>query len=180
MGPIKIIRYQGLQMVAEHFDAEALWFRNHILSLPGLVIGTTSAAAVKIANTTNYLSAGFGKSKATAEIAFTAGAASNIANGQEQVFMLQLDGSGNGLLIPSQYGPTTGAGTCPLPELPSDGLTCIGYCRIFCGGASTFTAATTLLSATGLTVTYYDGAAFPQSGLTVAGGSGNTLGPGIS
>lgn len=197
-----------------------------VFTSPGLVIGTSSTAAVKIAATTVYKILGRMFSKTTAEIAFTATAANNIANLYEQMFLLQLDYAGNGLLIPGT--PTSGPGTARYPERPTpslllttqaivlsasaqavsvsnvtglvvgttvnvdngsaaeavaitaidtvantisgvftanhplgteirQGFCPIGSVRIYCGGSSTFTAATTALSASGLVVTYENG-----------------------
>lgn len=151
----------GQQNLLNEHDFIANWLRNITLSNPGLVIGSSSAAAVKIGNTTVYKSKGVFVSKATAEIAFTVNAASNIATGYEQCFMLTLDGSGNGLLIPG--APSLGAGTALLPEPPADGLAAIGSVRIYNNSGSAFTAGTTLLSAAGLTVTYTNGYPYPLS-----------------
>lgn len=147
------------QTVMTAMDNMSIGVMNAALTSAGLVIGSSATTAVKIANTVTYQIAGIFYSKTTAEIAFTAGAASNIANGFEQVFMLTLDTSGNGLLVPG--APSLGAGTALIPERPSIAYAPVGYVRIYCGGASTFTGGTTALSATGLVVTYYNGYPLP-------------------
>ncbi len=231
------------QALATAQDLGAIAGASDVFTSAGLVIGSSSAAAVKIANTVTYKILGDMFSKTTAEIAFTASAANNIAVGSEQVYMLQLDYAGNGLLIPG--APALAAGQALLPERPGatlmvttaaivanaaaqtvpisvfgdplfngsnlavssvvnvdkglnaenvtvtavvppgnnsvpasisgifadnhpvgtiiqQGFSPIGYVRIFNGSASTvFTAGTTLLSATGLTVTYTNGYRFP-------------------
>lgn len=101
----------------QNFDLQASWDGFDTYSSPGLA---TSTAAVSIANTVNYKIFGRWLSKTTASIAFTAGAASNIANGFEQCFLLQLDSAGNGLLIPGT--PSLGAGTSLFPERPSPSI----------------------------------------------------------
>lgn len=154
MNAIDSLRFADMKPMAEMLDFISLQFRNMNLSLPGLAVGTTSAAAVKIANTLQYKAGGYGYSKSSAEIAFTAGAASNIATGYEQCFMLTLDKSGNGLLVPG--APSLGAGTALVPERPADGLCPIGMVRVFNNSGSAFTAGTTLLSAAGITATYSD------------------------
>ena len=232
MGPISIENGMANQALMTSQDERALAFMNDVIDTPGLVIGSNAASAVKIANTVHYKNMGKFFAKTTAEIAFTATAPSNIANLQEQCFLLTLDNAGAGLLIPGL--PTTGPGTALMPDRPATALlltkaaivagaavvvavsnvnnlvagqsitvdvggqaetitltsidnshvlnptitatfannhpadtlikwalTPIGSVRIYCGGASTFTAGTTLLTATGLVVTYENGSTYP-------------------
>ena len=226
----------GVQTLMNALDNASIAASTDVFTSPGLVIGTSSTAAVKIANTTTFKLLGQFYSKTTAEIAFTATAANNIANGYEQVFMLTLDYGGNGLLIPGS--PSLGAGTALLPERPAPVLLTttsaitatgsqsvsvanvpslanlavnsyvlvdnganyealqvtaiatalqsggpaitinpsnnhpigtlikqvfapIGYVRIYNNSGSAFTAGTTALSTSGLTVTYTNGYPFP-------------------
>lgn len=153
------VSYQGLMNT---LDQHALHANTAALTSPGLVIGTSSTAAVKIANTTVFKIGGLFYSKAGAEIAFTATAPSNIATGYEQCFMLTLDSSGNGLLVPG--APSLGAGTSVIPNYPGlntglNNLTAcpIGYVRVLNTSGSAFTAGTTALSASGITVAYVNG-----------------------
>lgn len=147
------------QKLADWVTTVANFNMNHLLAAPGLVIGSTSTAAVKIANTTKYVCGGVCCSKTTAEIAFTAGSASNIATGYETVFALQLNASGTGTLVP---GTTAlGSGNALYPENPANGYCVIGYVRVYNNTGSAFTAGTTGLDTSGLTVTYYDGQRFP-------------------
>jgi hypothetical protein len=104
------------QTLMDAIDNNSIAYMTDVFTSPGLVIGSSSTAAVKIANTTTFKILGKFYSKTTAEIAFTAGAASNVANGSEQCFCLQLDIAGNGLLIPGV--PSVGQGTADLPERP--------------------------------------------------------------
>lgn len=222
------------QTLMSNQDAGTFYQAFDVFTSGGLVIGTSSTAAVKIANTVTYKNFGRFLSKTTAEIAFTATAANNIANGYEQCYLLQLDYAGNGLLIPG--APSLGAGTALFPERPipsilqlvtpitatgtqtvtvnttgqlvngtvinvdeglnaenvtltavtplsasspiasiagnftavhpagtiiKQGFTPIGAVRIYNNSGSVFTAGTTALSTSGLTVTYYNGYPFP-------------------
>jgi hypothetical protein len=126
-------------------------------ALPGIAIGASTVNA-KTTNTVIYKAAGVLYSKAAGDVAFTAGAASNIAIGYETVFMMQIDKSGNILLIPG--ATALGAGNALYPELPADGYAVIGSVRVYTA-TNAWIAGTTALSATGVTVTYQDGYPFP-------------------
>lgn len=122
---------------------------NCCLSSAGLAIGTSSAAAVKIANTTTYAIDGIIYSKTTAEIAFTdttVQAASTYCK-----YLLSLDSSGTGTL--TNGTPASTAAAALLPDCPDD-ETPIGYVLVATAAGYTFTPATTELSATGITDTY--------------------------
>lgn len=130
---------------------------NRAYSSAGLVIGTSSTAAVKIANTVTYTVNGVFCSKTTAEVAFTTAAniPANAASVQEQLFLLTLDASGNATLTGG--GISTGAGTALYPELPALPNTVIGGVRIaVAAGSTSFVGGTTALSNGALTVTYYN------------------------
>lgn len=142
------------------------------LSAAGLAVGTGSAAKVKIANTVTYLFAGAFKSKTTAEVAFTATTHDIAADAvvvKERVYVLTLDGSGTATIT---AGPVaTGAGNAAIPAPPANS-TVIGYVRIAVGaGATSFTAATTLLSNGALTVTYVDATVLSSETAEVASGT---------
>lgn len=124
------------------------------LSNPGLAVGTTTSQ-VKITNTTVFLNNGVFKSKATADTAFTA-TTHNILNSvstvQEAIFLVCLDASGAVTL--NMGAIATGSGAALIPAVPTS-LTPVGYVRIaVAAGATPFTAASDLLSAGHLTVTY--------------------------
>jgi hypothetical protein len=122
----------------------------------GIAIGTTSAAAVKIATTTTFTINSVAKSKTTAEVAFTATThdiAADASNVKEACYLLCLNTSGTPTLTMGDIA--VGAGNAQWPARPQN-LCAIGGVRIaVAAGATNFTAATSLLSATQLTVTYY-------------------------
>jgi len=127
------------------------------LTAPGLTIGTTSTAAVKIANTVTYLYNGAFKSKTTVEVAFAAAnnIAANTSSVQEQLYILTLDGSGN----PTWWGGGifTGSGNALGPERSAITGSPIGSVRIaVAAGSTSFVGGTTALSNGALTVTYTD------------------------
>jgi hypothetical protein len=146
----------NLQCMMDQFDSINTSMQNRALAAAGLVIGSTSAAKVKIANTVTYLSAGVFKSKATAEVAFTATThdiPNNASIVQEAKYLLSLDAAGTPTLT---MGAVANTGLSVLPEIPA-GLTPIGYVKIqVAAGGTKFTASTDLLSAGHLTVTYFD------------------------
>lgn len=137
--------------------ASALKFNSatYCLASPGLVIGSSSAAKVKIANTVNYLVNGVFCTKTTAEVAFTATShdiAANASYVQEAVYLLSLQAGGTATLTMGAIA--TGAGNAVIPATPANEAA-IGYVRIaVAAGATPFDASTDLLSAGHLTVTY--------------------------
>ena len=156
MKPIIEMAALGTQHLMNAFDDHTYHLNTVPTTSAGLVIGSSATTAVKIANTCAYKIGGIQYSKSTVEIAFTVGNASNVANGYETVFALTLDSSGNGLLVPG--ATSLGAATALLPEWPANGTACpIGYVRIYNNTGSVFTAGTTALSTSGLTVTYTNG-----------------------
>lgn len=145
------------QAAMDQFDAMHTSESYRALTAAGLVIGSSAAAKVKIANTVTYLFAGAFKSKTTAEVAFTATThdiAPNALTVQEQCYFVCLAADGTPSIVAG--GIATGAGKAVLPEVPAT-LTVIGSVRIAVAAGSTpFTGATTLLSSGALTVTYTD------------------------
>ena len=108
----------------------------------GLVIGSSSAAAVKIANTVTFIIDNVFYSKTTAEIAFTD--LTEQAINTTSYYLLSLDTTGAGTLT---AGSALGLPACPAGECA------IGYVKIVTGAAA-FVPATTLLSLGTLTVSY--------------------------
>jgi hypothetical protein len=151
------------QETMDMFDSNHTAIANMCLAAAGLVIGSVSAAKVKIGNTVTYLSGGLFKSKASAEVAFTATThdiPANALTAQEAVYLLTLAADGTPTLTMGAIA--TGAGNALLPERPATG-TPIGYVRIKVGaGATKFTAGTDVLTAShiaaggGGSVTYVD------------------------
>lgn len=123
------------------------------LSSPGLAIGTTSAAAVKIANTTTYIINGVFYSKTTAEIAFTN--TTVLADGGTAYYLVCLNAAGSGLIVNGS------AITGDLPSVPA-GYCPIGYVKVVTSGAD-FTPGTTELSAATVTDTYVNISVLPTT-----------------
>jgi hypothetical protein len=146
----------GRQSLATHFDLINTTLKYQCLSNPGVVIGSTSAATVKITNTMVYLHGGEFKSKSTAEIAFTATThdiAASTSAVQEACYLLCLDAAGTGSLVMGTIA--SGSGNAKWPSHPGN-LTPVGGVRVaVAAGATSFDASTDLLSATHITDTYY-------------------------
>ncbi len=146
----------GKQSLATHFDRINTALRYQCLSSAGVVIGTTSAAAVRIANTTVYTFAGEFRSRAAVEVAFTATThdiAASATSVREACYLLCLDSAGNGSLIKGVEA--SGSGNAKWPDHPGN-LTPVGGVRVaIAAGATPFDATTDLLSATHITDTFY-------------------------
>jgi hypothetical protein len=144
------------QNLMNQFDAINHALRNQCLSNPGVVIGTGSAAMVKVTNTTVYTSGGEFKSKATAEVAFTATTHDIPAHAtlvQEAMYLVMVAADGTLSLVMGAIA--SGSGAAVLPERPATG-TPIGAVRVaVAAGATPFDASTDLLSAAHITDTFY-------------------------
>lgn len=131
--------------------------KNLCLSPAGLTIGSSSAAKVKIANTTNISNNGVMRAVSSAEIAFTATSddiAADAGSVQECVYLVLIDAAGTGSLYKGTIA--TGSGNAVIPATP-EGYTCVGYLRLaVAAGATSFDATSDNLSATHLTDTYVD------------------------
>lgn len=125
------------------------------LGSAALQIGTGSTAAVRINATTPFLHAGEFKSKAAAEIAFTADDHDIAADAdavQEAVYVVSLDADGAITLTMGEIA--TGAGEAEVPDAPED-ETVVGHVRVAVdAGATDFDAGSDALSAGHLTVAY--------------------------
>ncbi len=145
------------QELMDQFDSLNTAMRNQCLSNPGIVIGTGSAAMVKIGSTTVFTSGGEFKSKTTAEVAFTATTHDIAAHAtlvQEAMYMVMLAADGTPSLVMGAIA--SGSGAAVLPERPATG-TPIGAVRVaVAAGATPFDASTDLLSAGHITDTYYN------------------------
>ena len=121
------IGYVGAQSaVATLLDNIVVGYDNRILSAPGMTQGTTTNTSFKAANTTSYMSSGIVKSKATFEVAGTAGNGTytgvqdvtpNASSVQERVYVVYLSATGTPTIIAGTQ--STGAGTAPYPDMPS-------------------------------------------------------------
>lgn len=154
------------QNLMTELDRRDTVLKNMTFSSPGLVIGLSAAAKVKIANTTVYSSNGVFCSKSTAEVAFTAtthNIPAVLASIQEACFLLTLAADGTATLTMGAIA--SGAGTAVWPERPATG-TPIGGVRIAVvaaapGSGTNFVAATTALDDARLSaVTYYNWSVF--------------------
>ena len=127
----------------------------HAVSSAGLAIGSSSKAAVKIANTVTYIHAGLFKSKTTAEVAFTATThdiAADADTVQEACYLISLAADGTPTMTMGTIA--SGAGNAVVPATPS-GKTAIGYVRIAVAAGSTkFDASSDDLDAAHITDTY--------------------------
>ncbi|MDO8357311.1 MAG: hypothetical protein Q7U76_13050 [Nitrospirota bacterium] len=126
------------------------------LNSAGLAIGTGSLAAVKITTATvNVLINSEFKSISTQEVAFTAVTHSipaNAASVQEAVYVLSVPIGLTPIITMGRIA--TGAGNAVAPSAPANHAV-LGQVRIaVAAGATPFTAATTLLNAGAVTVTY--------------------------
>lgn len=125
---------------------------NVCLSAPGLAIGTTDAAEVRVVNTTAYLSKGVFKSKSAAEVAFTA-TTHDMADLSTCKYLISINAAGT-LSITKGNEVLTADGGSLIPATPA-GDTALGYIQIVTSGA-VFNATTDLLSAGHITDTYVD------------------------
>ena len=143
---------QPLMDLLDEFNTQ---IRNIALADPGLCIGSSAAAKVKIGNTVKFLSAGVFKSKSTAEVAFTATTHDIPADAdtiQEACYLVTLAADGTPTLTMGAIA--SGSGDALLPERPATG-TPIGYVRIAVAAGSTdFDASSDNLSDGHLTDTY--------------------------
>ncbi len=141
----------------DSLDAISHALRNQCLSNPGVVIGSVAPEKVKITSTTVFTSDGQFKSKATAEVAFTATTHDIPPHAtlvQEAMYLLMLAADGTPSLVMGAI--SSGAGTALLPELPDTG-TPIGAVRVaVAAGATPFDASSDSLAAAHITDTYYN------------------------
>jgi len=131
--------------------------QNGIFFAPGLAIGSSSKAKVKITNTVLFTLVGVLKQINTQEVAFTATThdiAADAENVKEACYKLSVDDAGT---VTITKGTTaTGAGNASVPATPA-GEQSLGYVRIAVdAGATPFDATTDNLDAAHLTVTYVD------------------------
>lgn len=135
--------------------AELDQIANMSLGSAGLAIGSDSAAAILIANTVPYLIGGVFKSKATAEVAFTATTHDIPADEeavQEAVYLLTLQADGSVTITMGEIA--SGAGAAEIPDAPA-GEAVIGHVRIaVAAGETPFDATSDDLDDEHLTVTY--------------------------
>lgn len=111
------------------------------LNSPGLVIGSSAAAKVKIANTVYSMIDGVLYKKTTAEVAFTA-TTHDVTNAKFRIFLLSLQSGGTVTITAGTEGATLAAAT--LPTLPS-GEVALGYVIINPTGTGNFDATSTSL-----------------------------------
>ncbi|MFA5130775.1 MAG: hypothetical protein WC477_07760 [Patescibacteria group bacterium] len=130
--------------------------KNFCHSYAGLVIGTGSAAKVKLTNATDVSVKGqMFQLDASAEVAFTATTHDITADAntvQEAVYLVVVDYLGAASLYMGEIA--TGSGNAEIPKTP-EGYAVIGYVRVAVEAGSTdFDASSDELSASHLTDTY--------------------------
>jgi hypothetical protein len=130
---------------------------NHTLTAPGIVIGSSDPAKVKIAATTTFVVGGVFKSKTTAEVAFTATShdiAAHASLVKEAVYTLSLKADLSAVLTMGTIA--VGSGKALAPAAPAGQAVC-GQVRIaVAAGATPFDASTDSLASGHLTVAYTD------------------------
>ncbi len=124
---------------------------NVCLAKAGLVIGSSSAAAVKIANTVTFAIDSVLLTKTTAEIAFTDVTPQPISTFAK--YLVSLNAAGTGVI--TNGTPAASAALALLPDTPDDNVA-IGYVQVATSGAGSFIPATTELSAAQVTDVYVD------------------------
>jgi hypothetical protein len=129
---------------------------DRVIGTPGLAIGTSSAAAVKIVNAFGLVVAGGFETKASAEVAFTATThdiTNSTAKIQEAKYLLSIAAGGT---VTITMGVIADENESDIPAIPADEVP-LGVVTIqVAAGATPFNASTDLLSAAHLTDTYED------------------------
>jgi len=145
------------QQLMDVFDELNTNLKYRALADPGIVIGTGSAAKVKMGNSPAYLNNGVFYTGTGAEVAFTATTHDIPADAdsvQEACYLVCIDASDALTLHMGVIASTDGGAL--LPAIPT-GLTPLGYARIqVAAGATDFDASSDLLSAGHLTDTFYN------------------------
>lgn len=145
------------QAMMDVFDELNTNLNYRALADPGIVVGTGSAAKVKMGNSPAYLNNGIFYTGSAAEVTFTADDHDIEADAdtiQEACYLVCIDSSDALSLHMGEI--VDGSGNALLPEIPS-GKTPLGYLRLrVAAGATDFDAGSDLLSAGHLTDTYYN------------------------
>ena len=144
--------YQGdLDAVQARMDALLAALKSRVLGTPGAVIGTGSAAKVKLGNGFIVIVDGTQAIVAAAtEVALTG---SEQAISTKRFYLVSVDSAGS---FTCTAGTAVAAASTPaLPETPS-GDVAVAAVLVETDGATTFDPGTTLLSAAGITDAYYD------------------------
>jgi len=157
MEALSKLKALGHQQLMDVFDELKTNLKYRALADPGLVIGTGSAAKVKMGNSPAYLNNGIFYTGTGAEVAFTATThdiPASTASVQEACYLVCIDNADALTLHMGAIASTSGGAL--LPAIPT-GLTPLGYVRVkVAAGAVDFNASTDLLSAGHLTDTFYN------------------------
>ncbi len=157
MDALKVTQGMSQERLMTMLDELNTNLQHQVLTDPGVVIGTSSAAKMKIGNTTKFLNGGVFKSKSGAEVAFTATTHDITADAdtiQEACFLLTVASDGTATI--TKGTTASGSGNAKLPAIPSGG-TPFGYLVLAVAAGSTdFDASTDLLSDGHLTDTFYN------------------------
>jgi hypothetical protein len=131
---------------------------NRVMSNPGIAIGTTKSKA-KTANTTEYCIDGVIYSKAATDDLFVHTDVSVQAVGTTRYYALCLDAAGAATVIAGATTANVAGSTYPIaakmPPIPST-VCLVGAIKIVTDATHTYTPATTLNDAAGITATYYN------------------------
>ena len=137
------------------------WLAATLATAPALVIGTGSAAKVKLTNATNIILAGVPQTEIAAAVEAEL-AGTTLAAAEKCKWLVYITGG----VITALQGPiisTTIVAEPELPSLPASSV-CLGYVLVV-NATNPFIPGTTLLSAAGVTDTFVD-LMWPDSGPT--------------
>lgn len=132
------------------------WFdvvENSVAGKAGVATATVTSQ-VKTANQVDYFCSGSVFRKAATDNLWTL-TGGVLAISSWRKYALILDSAGTATVV-AGTDSTVSAAAAGLPALPA-GKSCIGVLTVATNGATTFTPATTLLGAAGITATYVDG-----------------------
>jgi hypothetical protein len=155
--------YFALDTVRAQFNILAQDFNYFLLNniaaattgtYPGCTTATVTSQ-VKTANATVYLSAGVPKALGATDNFWTlTGAALAVSSFRR--YLLLVDAAGVATVLASADS-TVSAAACRWSSRPANGLAILGVLTVATDATHTFTPATTLLGAAGITATYIDG-----------------------
>lgn len=144
----------------ESMRQQILQLQEHVLNrvltvAPALVIGTTSAADIRINAAVDYIRDGERRTqKAAAEVDVPSGATmANDGTAREVVVLVYINTSD---AFAALAGTVMNNGETAVPPALPAGCVQLGYVRIAAAAGTAYTANSTLLSAAGITDTYYN------------------------
>jgi hypothetical protein len=157
------------QNLMDMFDKVNTAVKYQSFSVGGVVIGTGSAAKVKVTNSVTFIYNGTPYTKATNEVAFTATTHDIPASAttvQEAMYAVCYNDATASAPVLVMGDIATGSGKAVMPSAEKlAGMVVVGAVRVaIAAGATPFDASTDLLSAGHITDTYYDiaGPVYPR------------------